>query len=259
MRVSPQTILALLVAALLVAGCTAAPGPGAPTALPSPAPPTRPPALTATPPVTTGDAERAATATALAATEIAALMDAATEVFREPFDDNRNAWFTGVFQEVETNVIEEGVLKVRWAGKGSSYELYEPRDVRDFIAAVDCQLYRGGPDGSCGLIFAQRRDAGFYKFELFENYYRLYRVPSAGEPLLLVEGDPAGVIRPSAMNRLQVIRQGASIRLLVNDTLLARVEDAALGAGKVGVATDSYAPNGGVEVWLDNFVIWEGH
>ncbi len=261
MRAKLQTILVLLAAALLIAGCAAASGPGTPTPPLIPTP-TAPPASRSTTPsavVAPGDVERAVTATARAVTaaEMATLSGGAGEVFREPFDDNRNAWFTGVFREIETNAIEDGVFKVRWAGKGSSYELYELREVTNFIAAVDCQIYQGDLDGSCGLVFAQRRDAGFYKFELFKNYYRLYRVPPAGEPLLLVEGDPTGDMRPNAMNRLQVLRQGATIYLALNDAPLARVDDTALASGKVGLATDSYAPDGGVEIWLDNFVIWE--
>ncbi|MFQ3663551.1 MAG: hypothetical protein SNJ69_14310 [Chloroflexaceae bacterium] len=261
MRAQLHTTLALLAAALLIAGCAAASGPGTPTSLPTPAP-TAPPASRGTTPsaiAAPGDVERAVTATARAvvAAEMATLIGGASEVFREPFDDNRNAWFTGVFQEIETNTIEDGVFKVRWAGKGSSYELYELRAVTNFSAAVDCQIHQGDLDGSCGLVFAQTRDAGFYKFELFKNYYRLYRVSPAGEPLLLVEGDPTGDIRPDAMNRLQVLRQGAAIYLALNDAPLTRVDDTALAGGKVGLATDSYAPDGGVEVWLDNFVIWE--
>lgn len=218
-----------------------------------------PPAATATsaatPRATVVDPGPATTSAATAAT--ADLFAAASEIFRDTFVDNRNAWFTGVFQEVERNTIEDGVFKVNWSGTGSSYELYELRELGDFIAEVDCQVYHGGRDGSCGLIFARQPDNSFYKFELFEDYYRLYLVMAGEAPALLAEGNPDASVRPGERNRLRVIRQGATISGAVNEQLLATVEDTTLGSGKVGLATDSYAAEGEVELWLDNFVIWE--
>jgi len=247
---------------IALGACATPGGQRTPTAHSAASPPAATSTVTATPRATAVDPGRAATsaaatAAALASATVSALRAAASEIFRDGFVDNRNAWFTGVFQEVERNTIEEGVFKVSWTGKGSSYELYELRELRDFIAEVDCRVYRGGGDGSCGLIFARQPDASFYKFELFEDYYRLYLVMAGETPALLAEGNPGASVRPGETNRLRVIRHGATISSYVNEQLLATVQDATLGGGKVGLATDSYAAEGGVELWLDNFVIWE--
>ncbi len=193
---------------------------------------------------------------AQAQTELAQILASGQRVFRDEFVDNRNAWFTGVFQEVEDNKIEGGVFKVIWSADGTSYELYEPRSFTNFIAEVDCLIYSGGTDGSCGLVFDQNDDIGFYKYEVFEDYYRLFIV-GEGDPVILAEGDPEGIVRPGEPNQLRAIRQGERIWLFLNDVPLIDITDTTYTTGKIGVTTSSYLEEGGVEVWFDNFTIWE--
>lgn len=199
-----------------------------------------------------------AEAQALQATaEIAAIFAGARQIFTDSFVDNRNAWFTGVFQEIETDKIEDGVFKVIWAANGTSYELYEVREVANFIAEVDCVVHQGGSDGSCGLVFGQKNEVGFYKYELFNDYYRLFIVSAEGDPVDIAEGDPTGVVVPDGVNRMRVIKRGDEIKIYLNDVLLDTVSDSTYPAGKIGVSTNSYNEQGGVEVWFDNFTIWE--
>lgn len=199
-----------------------------------------------------------AEAQALQATaETAAIFAGARQIFTDSFVDNRNAWFTGVFQEIETDKIEDGVFKVIWAAKGTSYELYEVREVTNFIAEVDCVVHQGGGDGSCSLVFGQKNEVGFYKYELFNDYYRLFIVSAEGDPVDIAEGDPTGAVIPDGVNRLRVIKRGDEIRIYLNEVLLDTVSDSTYPTGKIGVSTNSYNEQGGVEVWFDNFTIWE--
>ncbi|MEI7771940.1 MAG: family 16 glycoside hydrolase [Chloroflexales bacterium] len=179
------------------------------------------------------------------------------QIFKDEFVDNRNSWFTGTFNDIETDKIEGGVFKVIWKADSTSYELYEVRDMTDFVAEVDCLVKQGGTDGSCGLVFDQKKDVGYYKFEVFDNYYRLFVTHPQGKPTTLAEGDPTGIVKPGDVNSLRVIRQGEQIRIFLNGAPLATVSDSTYSKGKVGVSTDSYNKDGGVEVWFDNFTIWE--
>ncbi|MFV9506099.1 MAG: family 16 glycoside hydrolase [Oscillochloridaceae bacterium umkhey_bin13] len=199
---------------------------------------------------------QAATAEAIATSTAEALLAEARLIFRDEFVDNRNAWFTGVFQEIETNLIEDGVFKVIWSADGTSYELYEPQSFTNFMAELDCQVARGGSDGSCGLIFGQQAGVGFLKYELFDDYYRLFVVTADQGPRTLAEGDPVALIRRGEVNRLRVIRQGEQLQLWLNDQPLADVRDETFPEGKIGISTSSYAEQGGVEIWFDNFAIW---
>lgn len=202
--------------------------------------------------------------TAEAATAIAAggqpaedVFANASEVFRDEFEDNRNAWFTGEVSDIETDAIEDGVFKVFWSGKGTTYEPYMERELGDFVAELDCKVQQGDVNGACGIIFGHETDVGFYKFEVYEDYYSLYIVPSDESAPPLIEGDPAEIINRGDWNRLRVVRQGDTISVFLNDTPLGTVSDSTYGVGNVGVSTASFADEGGVEVWFDNFTIWE--
>jgi len=239
----------------------------APTSL---ATPTVSPSVT---PLPTATPDRRATATTIAATTTAKveatniavtatadherLTARAKLIFRDEFVDNRNAWYTGLFQEIETNLIEDGVFKVNWAGRGTSYELYMVRDFSDFIAEIDCQLVEQPATASCGLIFSLIDDTGYYKYELFEDYYRLFLVRAVGEPKILAEGNPAELIMLGMPNRLRIVREGERIRTFLNGTALDEIYDATYLSGKIGITTSSYTEAGGSAIWFDNFVIWE--
>jgi hypothetical protein len=198
-----------------------------------------------------------ATAIAQATAETAALFANARQVFFDEFVDNRNNWFTGQWSDQETDVIEGGVFKVLWSGAGASFELYEVRGLNNFIAQVDCVVAKGDADGSCGIIFAQTPDVGLYKFEVFNDYYRLSVFQQDQDTKVLLDGDPAGIVNPNNTNRLKVVRINNQAFLYLNDQLLDTNTDTTFSAGKVGVSTNSYLDNGSVEVWFDNFALWE--
>ncbi len=188
--------------------------------------------------------------------EVSALFANSRRVFYDEFVNNRNEWFTGVFQEIELDLIEDGVFKVIWTGRGTSYELYELSAFTNFISEVDCRIARGSGDGSCGLVFSQQSDVGFYKFEFFIDYFRLFIVPTEGESVTLVEGDPRLFTTIGDVNRLRVIKQGDRIRLFINGVLVGDLRDATYSSGRIGVSTTCYREEGGVEVHFDNFGIW---
>lgn len=192
-----------------------------------------------------------------ATAEAEAIFASATQIFRDEFVDNRNQWFTGVFREIERNTIEDGVFKVTWFADGFSYELYQVRDLGNFIAEVDCLIAQGDREGSCGLIFGQNQDVGFYEFEVFEDYYRVTTYASGADPQTLIEGDPTGIITPGQVIQLQMIRRGDELRAVINGVLVGTANDSTFPTGKIGVSTNSYLEEGGVEIWFDNFTIWE--
>lgn len=208
--------------------------------------------------VQTAEAQAAAQQTATAAiAEAEAIIASGKQIFHDEFVDNRNSWFTGVFEQKETDKIEGGVFKVIWSDEGTSYELYEVRELTNFAAEVDCLVYQGGTDGSCGLVFSQKTDVGFYKFEVFEDYYRLFIVAKDKDAQLLAEGNPGDLITLGTPYKLRVIKRGDEIRLFINGVALDTVRDSTFPSGKVGVTTNSYKPASPIEVWFDNFTIWE--
>ncbi|NTU83463.1 MAG: DUF1080 domain-containing protein [Chloroflexales bacterium] len=200
---------------------------------------------------------QAATAVAAAGAEADAILASATQVFRDEFVDNRNTWFTGEVSEIETDKIEDGVFKVIWSGRGSTYEEYQLRDFTNFVAELDCKAQQGGVDAGCGIVFGEETDVGYYKFNVYEDYYSLFVVPSDDAAPALLEGDPSDIVNVGDWNRLRVVKQGDQISIYLNDVPLGSVSDSTYTSGKIGVATSSYTEEGGVEVWFDNFTLWE--
>ncbi|MBC8078154.1 MAG: hypothetical protein H7Y32_18900, partial [Chloroflexales bacterium] len=196
---------------------------------------------------------RAATATAATATE-AALVGQARQVFRDSFDDNRNAWFTGRFGD-EQNAIISGTFQVLHEAAGSSFELYQNRTFTSFIADVDCVVLTKAK-GSCGLAFGAGKGVR-WSFELFSDYYRLSLYEGEGGSVLL-EGNPATQVKADDWNTLRVLRRDGQIRLYVNGGFLRAIDDTRLAEGYVGVETGAYqeAGAGPVDVRLDNFTLW---
>jgi hypothetical protein len=215
------------------------------------------------------ESELRATAEALA-TEIAApqprsprapvdpevLLASAQQVFRDEFADNRNNWFTGRFNDKETDLIEDGVFKIIWDKEGFSYEVYGGQRFTNFIADVDCLIVTGGEEGSCGLVFAQEDDVGQYEFEVFTDSYRL-NVLEEDEWQTLLEDDLAGIVRPGEVNSLRVIRKDNDIHMYLNNQFLDSSSDSTYTSGNIGLSTNSYQVEGGIEIWFDNFTIWE--
>jgi hypothetical protein len=198
-----------------------------------------------------------AAAAAVVATE-QALTAGATQAFHDEFVDNRNAWFTGRFNDNETNLIENGVFRVLRDTKGSSFELYQPRSFNNFVAEVDCLVVSGGNNASCGLVYGEQENVGRFSFEVFNDYYRL-SINQGGEWTVLLEGNPSGIVQPDAWNRLRVVRRGNDVRLYINDQFLQSAVDDRFPTGRIGVETSSYQQEGEgqFELQFDNFTIWQ--
>ncbi|MCG8351216.1 MAG: hypothetical protein MI924_25880, partial [Chloroflexales bacterium] len=175
---------------------------------------------------------------------------------RDEFVDNRNNWFTGRYNDKETDLIEDGVFKIIWDAEGFSYEVYMGRDFTNFIAEVDCIIVTGDQEGSCGLVFAQEDNVGQYEFEVFSDSYRL-NILAEDDWQIVLEGDLEGIVKPGEVNNLRVIRTDNDIRLYLNNQFLDGNSDSTYTSGNIGLSTNSYKVDGGVEIWFDNFTIWE--
>jgi hypothetical protein len=181
----------------------------------------------------------------------------ATEAFRDEYNDNSNGWLTGSVGDNEVDLIEDGVFKVKWAAKEASYETYGEREFTNFIAQLDCKIEKGGVDGACGIIFAETEGVGYYRFQVYEDYYSLYKIEPDKDSPPLLEGDPSDQINKGDWNHMRVMRRGDEISIYLNEELLGTFNDSSFGTGHVGVSTASFAEAGDVEVWFDNFTIWE--
>lgn len=202
----------------------------------------------------TAEAQQAVDSQAVQATT-QALLTGAQQVFRDEFVDNHNAWFTGRFNDNETNSIENGVFRVVRDAKGRSFELYQVRPLTNFVAEVDCKVV-DNKEGGCGLVYGENDKQGRWDFDIYTDYYQLNIIEGENATRIL-EGDPTGIVRPNDWNKVRVIRRDGVTYLYINDVLLNQTTDNRFDRGKVGVLTTSYQEEGQVEIQFDNFVVSE--
>lgn len=111
--------------------------------------------------------------------------------------------------------------------------------------------------GSYGLIFRFQDDNNYYLFALSGRYYSLQAYVQ-GQWSFLVDWteSPAIEARWDMPNRLGVLAQGSQIVLLINDQIVAAVEDDAIPMGGVGLAAYTFE-SGVMEVAFDDLAIWQ--
>jgi len=142
-------------------------------------------------------------------------------------------------------------------------EVYEPnrlvwthpgRRFQDVAVEVEAHRASGSSRGHFGLICRYRRPADFYYFAITDDgFYAILRVMD-GEPKVLTgEGFlPSSAVQPEdGIYHIRAVCWGEVLSLLVNGSEVARVTDAALQRGDVGLAAGS-GPDGAVRVHFDN-------
>jgi hypothetical protein len=131
-------------------------------------------------------------------------------------------------------------------------------ELSDFYLEVDAFHAFGPLDNQFGVIFREVDVDNFYYFTVSsDGYYRLIKMLD-GEWVNLVEWTASDLIATGedSVNRLGVLAVGEQISILVNDELLATVEDDSFAAGIIGLAAGTYSEPE-VEIAYDDMLIWD--
>jgi serine/threonine-protein kinase len=218
------------------------------TATPTPAPSATPTRTPSPIPTVTPAASTALSPSVAPVTWTVTLADA--------FVDNANDWIVSEYEDdwgAVTRVITDGTYlwTLSAAQSVSRWCMPEITSTGDLYLAVDAQRLRGPEDASYGLVF--RHAAG--------NYY-LFGVRDDGYVRLSLWYDYAWdviqdwvetpVVRPGAVNRLEVLAQGAQFTLAVNGDTVIEAEDDQLAAGESGLSAMLITPGEAV-FRFDNF------
>jgi hypothetical protein len=128
--------------------------------------------------------------------------------------------------------------------------------VADFQAEVDVWSASSSTSGTIGLNFDKGNLTGFYDFEIGQGYYFLaWYSTSTNHWTTLVDFTPSSAILPDNQhNRVKVVRQGSSISLYANNTLLKQVTDSTSLNGYVDLA--AFANSTPFDARFDNFVLY---
>jgi hypothetical protein len=128
-------------------------------------------------------------------------------------------------------------------------------EVTDFLLGVDATPAAGPTDNMHGLIFRYVDGDNYYFFGISsEGQYTLHKKTDGEWEIILPWSDSDAIV--SETNRVGVISFGSEIVLLVNDEIVAEIEDENVAAGDVGVVVA--APGEvGVEIAFDNLTLWD--
>ncbi len=160
-------------------------------------------------------------------------------------EEDAESFYTGRAYHIQLNA--DALLRLMYEG--------EPFTWDNFLAEVDTMRVEGS--GNYGLSFRYTDDEHYYLFSLRDDTFSL-RMPAAdGEWEALIDWTTSDAIIDEfdEINRLGVLAQGNQITLLINDEVVAQLEDDALTEGAVGLAAGTFDEDFH-EVAFDNLEIW---
>lgn len=128
----------------------------------------------------------------------------------------------------------------------------------DAQVEVDAVLVEGPVDNAFGVICRYQDEDNFYGFMIsHDGYYGIFKYLD-GAMVMATEDGKLGysedIRQGGAVNHIQVVCQGNTLSLIVNESTLAVVVDESFSKGKAGLLAGSYSKPG-VTVLFDNFKV----
>jgi len=154
--------------------------------------------------------------------------------------------------------VEDGVMRIYVAVPNQLAWATAGRDWRDFHLTVEATQVAGPDDNEYGVLARVQDASNFYRFSISgDGYYLITRFVDGSPELVEANWTPSEAIyQGQATNVIEVICQGNTLTLRVNDQELAQVEDNEFSHGDVGLYAGSFYESG-VEVHFDNLILVE--
>ena len=177
-------------------------------------------------------------------------------LFSDDFSTRDNAW---------THLVNDGGVMDYNAG-GFRFYIREPnlnywttagQHFDDARIEVDALQYSGPEENRLGVICRHRDDNNYYFFVIStDGYYAIGKVKD-GEQSLLGQNAMryASAIQTGvSINHLRAECQGSTLRLYINDSPVALVDDSDFSEGDVGLLAGTF-DQGELDVLFDNFQV----
>jgi hypothetical protein len=187
-----------------------------------------------------------------------ALLSAARQqgrlVARDDFANNANNWFLGesndgnAYRTIEGGVMAVNVRKENWV----FWETWDAR-LQNFAAEVDVTPHT--EDSGGGIIFGYQDDNHFLYVRLVGEYFILEKQENGTWTTILDWAKHPAIRGDFALNKVLVVRKGASILIYINSVLVGQAHDESYPGGKAGIAASSGRVSD-ADVDLDNLRIW---
>jgi len=181
-------------------------------------------------------------------------------VFRDNFTTPDSGWWVSADDIGDTFYTEEGLYGIWLASVDAYIFSWAPNAggfPADFVAEVDAAKVFGPDDGSYGIIWGLDND-NFYWFEVSaDGWYTLNRMSDGEWDEPVIDWTESPEINLSDIpNQLRVSAFGDEISLTINGIRIDAVTATSFGPGGIGLIAGAYE-NPDVEVWFDNFQVWQ--
>jgi len=181
-------------------------------------------------------------------------------LFSDQFDSDRGLWSIGPDNSdlfSGTRTITDGALRWKLTANSAFGSFDYPQDVQprsDVYISADVQI-TGPSDSDAGLILRHTaNDTEWYYFSLNGNGRYSFALYNSGWRDLLPEASSSAV-KPGRANKLSVAARGTHFVLLINDQVVAGIDDDTIPRGQSGLGVEmAHANDQGVFVF-DNFEI----
>jgi hypothetical protein len=181
-------------------------------------------------------------------------------IFSDSFDDNRNGWLEGNFDDEfvkGTITFSGGKYRFALAAKQGVYYWSVPglRALTDFFTAVDVRKTSGYSDSHYGMIFRVGENAGyFFTIDADDQEYHIDLVIGANWSLLKEPTSTAGINKTGA-NRIAVLAEGSQFTFFINGEEVFSVVNGSLPEGVVGVGVMQFTIGETVDIEFDNYEV----
>jgi hypothetical protein len=176
-------------------------------------------------------------------------------VFNDDFRRNNNTWSAPDYDDV-TFSYQGGAYRIGVNAPNITPGSTSNITASDFLLEVDAAQL-SGPTGQYGVFFRQLDDDNFYMFAvtLFQTFSLWKFVDAEWIPLIEWTESDAILAEEGEINRIGVLAEGAQITLLINDVVVAQIDDDTFGEGMVALAAGTF-DEAEIEVEFDNVELW---
>jgi len=177
-------------------------------------------------------------------------------LFADDFSDPDSGWPRRSEETAITDYVQGGYRI--WVNDSQVDVWGRPGlDVGDAIIEVEATTLGGPHDNDFGVICRYEDNQNLYFFEISSDGYAIIGMYRAGEWVGLSSDkyQPSDVIlQGEASNHLRAECVGSTLRLYVNDELVAETDDSTLSSGDVGLLAGTL-DEAGTDILFDNFKV----
>ncbi|HUH98069.1 MAG TPA: hypothetical protein VLZ89_11960 [Anaerolineales bacterium] len=178
-------------------------------------------------------------------------------ILQDDFTDPSSGWSRVKNQDYVLE-YKDGHYHILVSQPSDGHAVWVGSSYTNISVEADAQETAGPDDGTIGVACRATKSGGMYSFEFDQNGdYGIYKYDSDGNSDALTEGTlNPNTVTQNDVNHVEGVCDGDTLTLLLNDQVLAQVQDSTYTKGGVGmIVTSGASGNGGMDVLFGDFLV----